>query len=56
MRARIEDGQVVAFGSEGSGRVSGLSWAGGLVELADAAQTINQGDLVKFIPFESFGL
>ena len=56
IRGRIEDGQVVAFGSEGSGRVSGLSWAGGLVAFDDAAQTINKGDLVAFIPFESFGL
>lgn len=56
IRARVVDGQVEAFASEGSGRVSGLSWAGGLVELGDAAQTINHGDLVRFIPFESFGL
>lgn len=56
MRARIENGQVVAYGSEGSGRVSGLSWAGGLVELGDAAQTINHGDFVDYIPYESFGL
>lgn len=56
IRARIEDGQVIAFGSEGSGRVSGLSWAGGLIELGDGAQTIDHGDLVKYIPYESFGL
>ncbi len=56
LRARIVDGQVEKFASEGSGRVSGLSWATGLVELDDPAQTINQGDLVRFIPFASFGL
>ncbi len=56
MRARLEDGQVVVFPSEGSGRVSGLSWATGLVELGDAAQTITPGDLVPFIPFSSFDL
>ena len=56
IRARIEEGQVVAFGSEGSGRVSGLSWASGLVELGDEAQAINHGDFVRYIPFESFGL
>ena len=56
LRARIEDGAVRIFASEGSGRVSGLSWATGLVELDHAAQTIKPGDLVPFIPFGSFGL
>tara|TARA_R110002051_G_scaffold1008_12_gene5067 strand:+ start:18931 stop:20982 length:2052 start_codon:yes stop_codon:yes gene_type:complete len=56
IRARIENGQVMAFGSEGSGRVSGLSWATGLVELPDEAQNIKLGDLVRFIPFSAFGL
>ena len=46
----------MAFGSEGSGRVSGLSWATGLVELPDDAQNIQPGDLVHFIPFSEFGL
>ena len=54
LRARIEDGQVTIFPSEGSGRVSGLSWATGLVELADPAQKVAPGDLVTFIPFNSF--
>jgi molybdopterin molybdotransferase len=56
MRARINGGQVEVFGSEGSGRVSGLSWATGLVELGDDAQTIKHGDLVRFMPFKGFGL
>ena len=35
LRARIAgDGRVGVFGSEGSGRISGLSWAEGLVETA----------------------
>lgn len=50
------DGQVEVFGSEGSGRISGLSWADGLVELAEDAQQINKGDLVRYVPFGSFGL
>lgn len=54
LRARITNGKAEVFGSEGSGRVSGLSWATGLVELGDAAQTINKGDLVTFIPLHSF--
>jgi molybdopterin molybdotransferase len=56
LRARITEGTVEVFPSEGSGRVSGLSWATGLVALGDAAQTINQGDLVTYIPFSSFDL
>lgn len=56
LRARITDGQAEIFPSEGSGRVSGLSWATGLVALGDAAQTINQGDPVTFLPFSSFDL
>ncbi|WP_199910626.1 molybdopterin-binding protein [Loktanella sp. Alg231-35] len=54
LRARITDGKVETFASEGSGRVSGLSWATGLVELSDPAQTIQKGDLVPFLSFKSF--
>ncbi len=55
LRARMRDGQVEVFVSEGSGRISGLSWAEGLVELSEEAREINAGDLVRFIPFGSFG-
>ncbi|MCY4302703.1 MAG: molybdopterin-binding protein [Aestuariivita sp.] len=56
LRARMRDGKVDVFESEGSGRVSGLSWAEGLVELCENAQTIHVGDTVRFIPYSSFGL
>ena len=56
LRARMRDGQAEVFASEGSGRISGLSWAEGLVELGDAAREIRRGDLVRFIPYASFGL
>ncbi len=56
LRARIESGAVSVFGSEGSGRISGLSWATGLVELPDEAVQISPGTSVTYIPFESFGL
>ncbi|ATF19647.1 gephyrin-like molybdotransferase Glp [Phaeobacter gallaeciensis] len=56
LRARVRDGKVEVFKSEGSGRVSSLSWAEGLVELADGATTIEPGDPVRFIPYASFGL
>jgi molybdopterin molybdotransferase len=54
LRARMRDGRAVVFASEGSGRISGLSWAEGLVELDEAARDIKPGDLVHFIPYGSF--
>ena len=54
LRARIRDGQAEVFKSEGSGRISGLSWAEGLVELPDGEQTIAPGDPVRYIPYSSF--
>ncbi|WP_438826485.1 molybdopterin-binding protein [Ruegeria atlantica] len=56
LRARVRDGRVEVFASEGSGRISGLSWAEGLVEIEDGARDIKPGDLVRFIPYGSFGL
>ncbi len=57
LRARMnEDGQVEVFKSEGSGRISGLSWSDGLVELPDDAMTISKGDMVTYIPYASYGL
>lgn len=57
LRARINsNGEVEAFSSEGSGRISGLSWADGLVELADGPRIIRPGDPVDYIPYSSFGL
>jgi molybdopterin molybdotransferase len=56
LRARLRNGRAEVFKSEGSGRVSGLSWAEGLVELGDGAAQITEGTPVRFIPFGSFGL
>jgi len=50
---RLPDGTVEVFASEGSGRISGLSWADGLVELPDQAMTVTKGDLVKYYPFSA---
>ena len=56
LRARRgPDGAVEIFASEGSGRILGLSWADGLVELPDEAIEIARGDLVKYYPFGAFG-
>jgi molybdopterin molybdotransferase len=56
LRARMRDGRAEVFRSEGSGRISGLSWAEGLVEIDDGARHIRPKDSVRFIPFGSFGL
>ncbi len=56
LRARVRNGVAEVFASEGSGRISGLSWAEGLVELEDGAREIRRGDPVRFIPYGSFGL
>lgn len=57
LRARLtDDGTVAIFGSEGSGRVSSLSWATGFVALPDEAQTIKEGDMVAYLPFADMGL
>jgi molybdopterin molybdotransferase len=55
LRARVRDGQAEVFPSEGSGRISGLSWAEGLVELPEEAAEISPGDPVRYVPFASFG-
>ncbi|MEM1077903.1 MAG: bifunctional molybdopterin-guanine dinucleotide biosynthesis adaptor protein MobB/molybdopterin molybdotransferase MoeA [Pseudomonadota bacterium] len=54
LRARLDaKGRVETFGSEGSGRVSGLSWAEGLVALGPEAQEITPGTPVRFLPYAS---
>ncbi len=56
LRARVRDGHAEVFASEGSGRITGLSWAEGLVEIEDGERHIQPGDPVRFIPYGSFGL
>lgn len=56
LRARIRDGQAEIFPSEGSGRVSGISWAEGLIDLPEPAAHITPGTPVRYLPFSSFGL
>lgn len=57
LRARLDaEGRAEVFVSEGSGRISGLSWATGLVELEDGARDVRPGDPVRFLPYVSFGL
>ena len=57
LRARLdEQGRAEVFASEGSGRISGLAWATGFVELPDAACNVVAGDPVWFIPYASYGV
>lgn len=56
LRARLRDGKAEVFRSEGSGRISGLSWAEGLVELPDGALDIAPGTPVTYYPYGAFGL
>ncbi|SHF30015.1 molybdopterin molybdotransferase [Litoreibacter ascidiaceicola] len=56
LRARMGSDGVEVFASEGSGRISGLSWSDGMVELPDGAMDIARGDLVRYLPYGSFGL
>lgn len=55
LRARInDDGRVEVFASEGSGRISSLSWADGLVEIGFEETLIEPGVPVRYIPYAEF--
>lgn len=56
LRARLRDGRAEIFRSEGSGLVSGLSWAEGFVLLDDAEAEITPGRPVTYLPFSAVGL
>lgn len=57
LRARLNsDGAAEVFASEGSGRISGLAWAEGLVELPDEAIAVQPGTPVRFLPYAGFGI
>lgn len=57
LRARLTpEGAAEVFRSEGSGRISGLSWAEGLVELPDGAAEVAPGTPVRFLPYAGFGV
>ena len=56
LRANLnkEDGFVSIYPFEGSGRLSSLSWSNGIIKLNDGEQNIVKGDLIDFIPYQSF--
>ncbi len=47
---------VQKFQRDGSGLISGLRQATGLIELSEAATSLTTGELVSFLPFAGFGL
>lgn len=53
-----EDGTLVAnkFPRDGSGLISGLCEANGLIEITEDISRIRRGDIVHYIPFSEFGL
>ncbi|MBC6408729.1 MAG: molybdopterin molybdenumtransferase MoeA [Rhodobacteraceae bacterium] len=56
LRARVRSSQVEVFPFEGSGRISGLSWAEGVVELLEGTTEITRGTPVRYLPHSAFGL
>jgi len=60
-RARLTRGEggqvsVVKFPRDGSGLISSLREADGLIEVAEEVTEVKEGDVVDFIPFTEFGL
>ncbi|MEM8795791.1 MAG: gephyrin-like molybdotransferase Glp [Pseudomonadota bacterium] len=54
----MRDGVLHAgkFGRDGSGLITGLREADGLIEVAEDVSNITEGDPVSFVPFSSFGI
>jgi molybdopterin molybdotransferase len=48
--------QVTKFPRDGSGLISSLREADGLIEVAENVEGVREGELVNFIPFSEFGL
>ena len=44
------------YDRDGSGLISGLQKAQGLIEIAEEVTSISKGDLLNFIPFSEFGI
>ncbi len=47
---------IAKYGRDGSGIISSLRDADGLIEVLEDVSCIRQGDLVRFIPFSEFGI
>ena len=55
---RNDDGQLCAgkFERDGSGLISGLRKADGLIEVDEDTTQVSEGDTISFIPFTEFGI
>ena len=53
-----KDGRLAVekFARDGSGLISSLREADGLIEVAEEVTEVSEGELVDFIPFTEFGL
>ena len=47
---------VCKFPRDGSGLISGLRAAHGLIDIGEDVERVSDGDLVRFIPFSEFGI
>jgi molybdopterin molybdotransferase len=47
---------VDKFPRDGSGLISGLRWADGLIDIPEETSSVRRGDTVAFIPFTEFGI
>ena len=47
---------VAKFVRDGSGLISSLRDADGLIEVAEGVSEVREGDIVDFVPFSEFGL
>jgi molybdopterin molybdotransferase len=47
---------VVKYPRDGSGLISSLRAADGLIEITESVARVDRGDPVAFIPFSEFGL
>ena len=55
LRARLNStGRAEVFPSEGSGRISSISWSDGLVEIGFEEELIEPGSVVRYIPYAEF--
>ena len=56
LRGWVEGGRAVKFGRDGSGLITGLTRARGLIEVPEATVRVEEGDPVAFIPFSELGV
>ena len=52
----VESSIVRKFQRDGSGLISGLVAATGLIEISEETEHVEEGDLVRFLPFAELGL